>query len=128
MKACGRCKIDKALEEFPRAKSNSEKRRSYCRVCAAEQMRVWRNKNPDTYLKSRYKRTYKITDTQYNKLKKIQECEICNKKTALHLDHNHKTGDYRGMLCINCNTALGGFKDNIKLLNNAIKYLNNDGV
>lgn len=40
-----------------------------------------------------------------------------------HLDHCHITGKIRGFLCSNCNTGLGLFKDNINLLESAIKYL-----
>ena len=39
------------------------------------------------------------------------------------LDHDHKTGEFRGYLCDNCNTALSKFKDDTKILNEAINYL-----
>ena len=123
MKVCGRCSTGKPIADFPRAKSTGERRRSYCRDCAAVQMREWRNENKDTYLRTRYKRQYNISDEQYENLKNITCCQICNKKKPLHLDHDHSTGEYRGMLCVNCNTALGGFKDDVKLLNKAIEYL-----
>ena len=55
-------------------------------------------------------------------------CPICNKSQkqfskAFSLDHNHETGEFRGWLCHNCNTALGLFGDNIKMLSKAISYL-----
>ena len=53
-------------------------------------------------------------------------CVICNqpgKDGKLHSDHNHVTGERRELLCINCNTALGGFKDSIENLKNALAYL-----
>jgi len=56
-------------------------------------------------------------------------CEICGKpealaaKGTLHCDHNHSTGQVRGMLCMHCNQALGKFGDNIDLLYKAIEYL-----
>jgi len=40
-----------------------------------------------------------------------------------HLDHCHKTGRIRGVLCNNCNTGLGKFYDDIELLKTAINYL-----
>lgn len=58
-------------------------------------------------------------------------CEICGiaekdaAKGALHCDHDHATGKPRGMLCMNCNQALGKFEDNPELLLAAIKYLEN---
>ena len=39
------------------------------------------------------------------------------------LDHNHQTGKFRGWICQHCNNGLGGFRDNINTLKNAIKYL-----
>lgn len=60
-------------------------------------------------------------------------CAICkigkyvsNKYTSkahLAVDHCHKTGQVRGLLCSSCNMGLGRFKDNIDFLENAIKYL-----
>lgn len=52
-------------------------------------------------------------------------CAICSKpsRTRLHIDHNHKTGKYRGLLCSPCNIGLGHFKDSPSLLRKAIEYL-----
>ncbi len=81
-------------------------------------------------------RFFKITLVQFNNLCKLQNdsCAICNKKEiecrnqrtkhyGLYVDHNHKTDEIRGLLCHNCNLIIGHAKDNISLLNNAIKYL-----
>lgn len=60
------------------------------------------------------------------------KCDICGrpetqirtgKVKSLAVDHNHTTGDVRGLLCSSCNTALGKFEDNPDLLNSAIAYL-----
>ena len=62
-------------------------------------------------------------------------CKICNKHKSLNakdkngipkrlsIDHDHETMQIRGLLCHWCNMALGGFKDNIESLENAIRYL-----
>ena len=55
-------------------------------------------------------------------------CAICGKhqnkfKKALSVDHCHKKGIIRGLLCNSCNLGLGKFYDNCELLNNAIYYL-----
>lgn len=52
-------------------------------------------------------------------------CAICGVRPdrSLALDHCHKTGKLRGLLCFSCNVALGHFKDDPKLLRKAIRYL-----
>jgi len=69
---------------------------------------------------------------QMDKIKpnmEIWTCPICKKTTIPGLtskvvcDHNHKTGHPRAWICDSCNTGLGRFKDDIKILENAIAYL-----
>ena len=54
-------------------------------------------------------------------------CAICGSarsvKRNLSLDHCHKTGELRGVLCHNCNVGLGHFKDDADLLRRAVDYL-----
>jgi transcription elongation factor Elf1 len=63
------------------------------------------------------------------KPKYIFECPICNKTSIvdvtgkLVMDHDHKTGKAREWICDSCNTGIGRFKDDIKLLEKAIEYL-----
>jgi phosphopantetheinyl transferase (holo-ACP synthase) len=70
-----------------------------------------------------------ITKEEYDFKLKAQDnkCAICNKppegKKSLSLDHCHTTLTIRGFLCTNCNLAIGKFKDDLELLNNAINYL-----
>lgn len=69
---------------------------------------------------------YQMLDSQDRK------CKICGGEgfrmkagatNKLVLDHDHKTGDVRGMLCHNCNRGLGLFQDSIDHLQSAIEYL-----
>ena len=69
---------------------------------------------------------YGITEDNYKELlkKQVGKCAICDKKEAiLNIDHNHKTGRVRGLLCGSCNRALGLMKDNAEFLVKAIDYL-----
>lgn len=54
-------------------------------------------------------------------------CAICKNRLLIkrghQLDHDHKTGAVRGILCMSCNTGLGHFKDDAGLLLRAIHYL-----
>ena len=52
-------------------------------------------------------------------------CEICGAQStkSLHFDHDHRTGEFRGWLCWNCNTVLGKVNDDTELLDKMIVYL-----
>jgi Recombination endonuclease VII len=52
-------------------------------------------------------------------------CAACKKNPATQVDHDHKTGKVRGILCLNCNAALGALKDDPRLVWEAIDYLEN---
>lgn len=91
----------------------------------------WKKKNYGKVRNYRFNTRYGKTLIDYDKLLVAQNyrCAICNKnitefKRGLAIDHDHKTGEVRGLLCFCCNMALGYFKDDTDLLNNAIKYLN----
>jgi hypothetical protein len=76
-------------------------------------------------------RKYKVTREIYEALLIAQDykCKICGKIhewTAygkLCVDHDHETGEVRGLLCTHCNRGLGAFKDDPELLNKAIQYV-----
>ena len=115
----------------------------------SEQKKIYRNKNKDKISKEykdwyqsqgrEYDRNrgllyrYGIDTEQYNKFLIQQKycCAICKSQTPgddnynFHVDHCHKTGEIRGLLCNLCNKMLGYAKDNIEVLNNASKYLEN---
>jgi len=73
---------------------------------------------------------YGITYTEYEQIFKSQNslCAICEKEIYLrgkltHVDHDHKTGKVRGILCLWCNNVLGYCNDNIFILEKAISYV-----
>lgn len=86
-----------------------------------------------SYLKEKeaqLKYKYGITLDEFNSRLEAQDhkCAICYTEIpgglgTWHVDHCHETNKVRGLLCSRCNLSLGGFQDNIVLLLNAIKYL-----
>lgn len=97
-----------------------------CNKKWAKEMSPQRRKN------HKLKSLYGISLEEYNKINESQNnvCAICkspcNIKKILSVDHDHNTSFVRGLLCHNCNTGLGNFKDSEQLLAAAIKYLNNN--
>ena len=99
-----------------------------------EYLRVWKDKNRELVraweIKGALKRKFGITVERYYTMLKEQngKCAICGSdkpkgKGRWHVDHCHKTGEIRGLLCCHCNQALGLFRDNIDTLNSAREYL-----
>ena len=94
-----------------------------------------RKRKPD--YKPGHIKTYGLTLEQYEAMVEYQDhkCKICGipetdnalDKTGnpkrLSIDHDHETGQIRGLLCNPCNTALGSFRDNVESLQRAILYL-----
>jgi len=125
--ACIKCSANKAT-----------RRDTMCRECASINAR----KNPKYDVK-KYRRNwslikkYGISLEDFNLmfLNQNNRCLICNCVMQLPkeqmgqgmdvvaIDHDHKTGQVRGLLCNSCNKGLGHFKDDKKILSKAIKYL-----
>lgn len=69
---------------------------------------------------------YRLTGKQLDKILNVSACQICGGefgKRGKNIDHCHSTGKVRGILCTQCNQGLGMFKDNQRLLLNAMVYL-----
>lgn len=71
-------------------------------------------------------RRYGLSFEDYNAMVKVQNgrCYICKAATdKLYVDHCHKTGKTRALLCSSCNAGLGGFRDSVEILTSAIEYI-----
>ena len=119
MKRCKNCKKEKAYELFYKHLASKDGYRNICIECSIEYRNtIGRNRQ--------LKRKYGIGVEEYNRLLLAQnnQCAIClTKSGTLHVDHDHETGQVRGLLCYNCNMGLGRFKDSSKFLNAAVSYL-----
>lgn len=118
-KKCTSCGLNKPLIDFTNA-SGGNYLRSKCRECEKTQL-LMREKLKKIHLPP--------TCPDYH-------CPICNrtadecasegnkKNGPWVLDHDPKTGLFRGYICHTCNRSIGGFKDNVLILSKAIEYLN----
>ena len=102
--------------------NNSEKRKA--------DMKLYYAKNEEYSYGRGIVSKYGIDLVEYNKLlvKQKHSCYICKKhkdtfRNRLCVDHNHKTGKVRGLLCSSCNFAIGSSKDSVIILKRMIKYL-----
>ena len=141
MKICNTCKETKPLEEFSFANKVKGTRKNKCKKCTKLYFQQYKESNHDaikekwrnaskkyhTTEKRRNKtlRQYGLTEQLYNEMfdKQNGTCLLCPSTATLVVDHCHKTGKIRGLLCNNCNLGLGMFKDDISALENAVKYL-----
>lgn len=103
-----------------------------------EYNKKWRAENPEKIAewnrnnsrKTMLKSVYGISLEDYDKLLRNQgdKCAICGilqkeLNKPLYVDHDHKTSKIRGLLCHNCNVAIGLLKDSLSNISNALDYL-----
>ena len=126
-KRCPRCGETKSLAEFGKNRSNTSGLAAYCRPCHNV---VSAETNTRLYGKRGYRlRTrYGITAADFDKMVAVYEgmCWICRERPAEHVDHDHETGEVRGVLCFTCNVGLGNFRDRPELLDRAHTYLTDE--
>ena len=90
--------------------------------------REWLKTDKGRLYRLRHKNKIDIDFEEYQRMfiKQKNLCAICKRpeqKKSLAIDHCHKTGKVRGLLCQKCNRGIGCFDDNVELLKNAIHYL-----
>lgn len=129
-KMCSVCKKSKKFRDFYKDRRNNPPFASTCKVCSKERSKRFYEEKPEYRQMIRnggLKHRFGITQFDYFEMLKEQEgvCAICKLKYEkhLHVDHDHETGEIRGLLCKQCNHGLGNFKDNPTYLKNAIEYL-----
>lgn len=152
MKLCRTCNETKDINEFHKQTNAKDGRYLDCKVCTAVKNKAWyaanKTRHAETcaswYKKNRthaiskgtdwhYRSTYGISHEEFLALAQKQDnkCLICDvaltfaekRPTRAVLDHNHETGEIRGVLCNACNTGIGLLKDSPAVLLSAHNYL-----
>ena len=99
------------------------------------QKKEWRENNPDRVVVHKQNtrlKPYNLTEEEY-KTKLIEQnyqCSICSTDITdkNHIDHCHKSGKVRGLLCRKCNIGLGMFNDNVECMEKAIEYVKRNNI
>jgi hypothetical protein len=136
MKWCSACKRYKPKNEFNKNKTNPDKLGYICKECGKLQNRKWYRKNVTKKIldgrERSLQRLYGVNLERYNQILKEQGgvCAISGltpeetgKKLAV--DHDHETGEIRGLIHCQLNQGLGCFFDDSQLLRKAADYLEN---
>lgn len=146
-KKCSKCQEEKSLDSFCKHRGMKDGHNNNCKECVkkyvAENKETVRKYKSDYYYANRtsiikrdrrnhLKRKYGVTQEWYDEQLKLQDgnCKICGTKDPgkglkhFHVDHSHETGKVRGLLCHSCNTGIGLFKEDVKLIEKAIEYVN----
>lgn len=143
VKTCSKCGVLKDRSRFCKKLKGIN---SCCRDCRSEYDKTryrkdpkkfiadacaWRKRNPDRVTRNLLWREYRMTVEEYAAMLSAQggvcaSCEGAAKgrwKSRLHVDHDHSTGKVRGLLCQNCNIALGQLKDSVSTIEKLLEYM-----
>ena len=146
IKKCSKCGFEKLVGCFDKRKKNADGLDGWCRECkkiyrdeyrqnnreaVIAATKNWAAQHPELvkkkYQKNRLKQ-YGITPEEKQTVFEFQKglCAICEAPlTRPNVDHDHRTGATRGLLCWRCNSALGKFQDKVERLQRAVEYLTN---
>ena len=151
-KLCPMCKLDLPLSSYQKAMGRKNNVQAYCKQCTNQKNREHYSGDPKAIEKRRKRearrlekdpmvkrraellRVYGITLEEWYDIYDSQNgvCAICKQecktRKSLSVDHDHETGDIRGLLCNRCNRALGLFRDDPEVLKNATRYLEENKV
>ena len=146
-KTCNKCGQYKHSEEFYKNKSAKDGLYSYCKLCEKEaRKKYWQSKKGKsvrskagkkyrashdgkaTQRKGHLRRRYNLTSSQHLSMYVNQNgcCAVCKRAIPydkIHTDHNHVTGEVRGLLCPTCNLLVGHVENHLENLPTVLNYI-----
>jgi hypothetical protein len=123
---CPRCEEVRPLSAFGSNEAKKSGLAAYCRPCHNRVMADNKAKNHGSVRSYFLKRRYGLTEDDVAAMLQGQagRCLVCLHFQPLpHVDHDHATGEIRGLLCFRCNGALGQFRDDSAIMRRAADYL-----
>ena len=135
---CKRCYLEKPEEDFGNDKSTPTGKRFYCRACNTDMAQGYRKRKMaegtwTAQWQAVYRRSkYGIEPEDFEAMWEDQEgrCGICRisfEEVRVCIDHDHESGNVRGLLCDACNVGIARFRENVLALLGAVSYLEAGG-
>ncbi len=136
-RTCRVCGKEQPLTEYYKTgrknDKNPDERHYECKTCTKARLKDSPSQSPERKRELHLQRAYGITVEEYSARLKQQDnkCACCGTTEAggrhdtsfFVVDHCHDSGKVRGLLCHNCNTALGLLRDDVSTIANLISYL-----
>ena len=141
MKTCSKCNEEKDLDLFAKGKRYKDGRKNICKKCHTAYVSNYYSSNPDKKAAKNKMNSvnqnnwmrHHISEQKYNELLDLHngKCHSCKDKEAVSIDHDHSCCSQsrscgrcvRGLLCNQCNTALGLLQDSKKNIQGLLDYL-----
>ena len=131
-KTCTKCEVEKELTEFYKSKIGPQGRSSECKACTNARQKA--NYDPAKNRAKNLRNRFGMSLEEYDQMLEKQngQCRICRTDTPGNkgrfvVDHNHATGEVRGLLCWSCNVGIGHLQDDPSILLSAFNYLSTNG-
>jgi hypothetical protein len=125
MKWCPDCETARTLAEFPKNRADRTGYATYCKPCHNARTRANIQKNHGNTRNYHLRGRYGLDAADYQRMLDEQGglCAGCKKVEPNHVDHDHETGEVRGLLCSSCNQALGNLRDDLQVMDSLAAYL-----
>lgn len=143
LKRCGRCRESYELSMFHKDNSRKDGLNPTCKLCRsieskkysrADYNKEYFKSDNGAYTRRKYvlMHSYKLSEEEYTEMldKTRGCCPVClqgftfgKTKRRIVIDHNHETGEVRGLLCSSCNVGLGQVGDTLESVERLVKYL-----
>lgn len=126
-KVCRTCSRSRPIDEFGINIANRDGRTFACAFCRSlAHVPLDPRVRRDRYLRSKY--DIGLVEYEAMLIQQDGRCAVCIDPLggrSPHLDHNHQTGKVRGLLCSNCNTAMGLLRENPLVMLSMVRYIAN---
>jgi hypothetical protein len=135
-KLCTACGVTKPIDQYNKRAASKDGLNGWCRPCVNAKSLAWYRGNRERVKKNHreymLRSQYGIGEAEFQRLLKLQgsKCALCpvtfsteGSRRNLCVDHDHDTGQVRGLLCARCNTSIGQLGDSAEGLRRALAYV-----